>query len=284
MANEIAVSNEMEEMARRELMDTLKSFPKVTVGQGSPSKGKKVGHFNFESGESLEKIEGVTFVFNHPSNVLFHGQNSKKKNAACGSDDGINPSERFQNPVTAINQGGCRNCPAMRWSSGQSDEEVHDSEFKRILSVELGYPSFQPHKPLCTYTENLVFFDKNGALFELQVTKHNLDPLKKLKMLVQAMVIKRRVPAIALTMDIWLTPVEGQGNRHLLQFSKSDDWKTVDIETVKSRAFLASVIKREAPKMMALKHAEADAVHERAVEQDRGDLFENTNDDSEIPF
>lgn len=263
MANEIVLrkqdSAEMEELARQELRETLGKFPRVTIGQGSPGKGKKLGHFNFESGECFERLSGVTFVFSHASNVLFRGQLSKKKDAACASDDAVRPAERIANPIN----NSCLTCPARQWSSGNSPEEEFNTKFKKDLSVQLGYSSFEAHKPLCTYNENLVFFDSDGSLFELQVAKHNTDALKKLKMVVNAMMIKKRVPAVALKIDLWLTPIDGNGNRYLLNFSKSDDWSVVDIEIVRDRTFLASVVKKEAPKIMAAKHEATDAAHQR---------------------
>ncbi len=276
MSKEVAVidsSKELEEMARSELVGSL-VLPKVVIGQGSTKKGK-IGHFNYESGESFERLSKVTMISIHPSRVLFRGRNAKNKSAACASDNGKVPAARIQHPISK----GCLICPAGQWSSGDTYEDEENSKMKAKIANDLGYPQFDSYKPLCTYMENVAFLDQNGMPFDLQLSKHNLKVLEKLKMLGQSMTLKKRVPAIALQFDIWLTPMEGEGNRYLLNFSKSDDWSVVDLsgDSLKDRAFLASVLKNEAPAIAAAKHAAQD-------EANQWEAAEEVVDGSDVPF
>lgn len=258
MSNLVAKS-EMESLAAEYLAEQKLNPLKVTIGQGSPEKGK-VGHFNFESGESTLKLEGVSFVASMPSNVLFHGQGSRIKSAACASDDGFLPAPRILEPVSQ----SCHGCYAISWS--QDGDE--NTQFKQELGEKFGHKgqaSFDPKKPLCTAMINAYFLDSVGMPFSLQVHKHNLARIKDLSGLVQIMAAKNKAPGFALAFDLYLEPIEGKGNRNKLMFSKSSDWKVVSIEEAKSRVSLVKMIKEMGSGALAEKHAALDSVHQKQI-------------------
>lgn len=273
MANELVPkpANELAEFAAEYLAEEgfgLDSFPKYTVGQGSPKVGK-VGHFNLQDGTAIETLSAVSFLMKLSSRVLFHGRNIRNKNARCASDDGINPAvERLERgPVNSIENGGCRSCPAAVWSADGTDADIFNSDFKDLLAKDIGYPQFDPKKPLCTYTENLILVGPDDKPFIIQVAKHNLKVVEQLQMMLKTMALKMRAPGWALQFDLSLIPMKGEGNRHLIVFSQSKDWKTISGTQAKDRKFIVDLVKRSGAQVVAAKHAAQDAAYIREARE-----------------
>lgn len=252
------VPTDMSDLASEYLSDVEIKFPHITIGQGSPKKGE-VGKFNIVSGKdvkSVDRLESITYIRQVPGNFLGYGRAMvpRPENLYCASDDGINPALRIEHPVNAIANGGCLNCPALRWSKDKNDQAAFDSEFKRELALKLGYPTFETHKPLCNRSMNMILFDKDRMPMRLQLMTHNLAVLQKIDMILKTLSISKRVPGFALTFDLWLTKMNGEGNRHLLNVSQSSDWKIVDLEEATARQFDYKLYKANAQKMIAAQY------------------------------
>jgi hypothetical protein len=281
MENLPAKPDDLSDLAITYLADefTADKLVKFTVGQGSPEKGK-VGHFNGSDGRSLETIENVSFISKNPSRALFYGYGARNKNARCASDDAINPAtDRLElQPLTSKEMGGCAECPMGMWSSDGQERDIWASELKEKLAKELGYKNFESSKPLCQYIENLLFLDDTGAPFVLQVAKHNSKESERLMTLVKTLAMRMKAPGWALQFTLGLKPIDGPGNRHLITFSQSKDWKSLSLEQAKDRQFTVKLLKSSGQKMIADKHAAQDAQHFKEARETQ------PQESQEVPF
>lgn len=219
------------------------STPRVTIGMGSPKKGK-LGHFNFSTGESFPELKGVTLLGRTNGYILFGGLGNVP--ARCASDDGINPSPRIQNPITHPDQGGCVTCFAKEWGSDARKIEIQ-------TSLGLMHPG---DKPICQQSISMILADQDAMPFILSVKTHNVRIVKQFLFTnLRMKSIAHKTPPFGIAFDLTLRPIAGNGNRYEVSVS---NWLTLDEEAIKLRSNLYDMFGRSAQALVAAEHAEMD--------------------------
>lgn len=230
--------------------------PKVTIGQGSPKVGK-VGHFNFSTGESLEKLSGVVFLGKVQGYVLYGGKG--KAPARCASDDGITPAIRIAQPLSAK----CEGCFANKWGQDAQKDKV-------MLGLGLDP---KEDKPICNNTRSITLANEDGFPIILVVKTHNVKIVDQF--LVPNIFLKAKrfgVHPLGCAFDILLESVPGEGNRYKLKF---DNWRALEADKVSERQFLYE-------RFGGLQSAKY--ISEIHARQDAENALESSEDDGDVPF
>jgi hypothetical protein len=222
------------------------STPRVTIGMGSPKKGK-LGHFNFSTGESFSELKGVTLLGRTNGYILFGGLGNVP--ARCASDDGLNPSPRFEKPITPPENGGCVTCFAKEWGSDTRKIEIQ-------TSLGLMHPG---DKPICQQSISMVLADQDAMPFILSVKTHNVKVVKQFLFTnLRMKSIAHKTPPYGISFDLSLRPIAGNGNRYEVAVS---NWQKLNPEDVALRANLYEMFGRSAQALVAAEHAELDQVN-----------------------
>jgi hypothetical protein len=134
------------------------TVPRVELGQnvGKIGSGGKAGKFVFNTGEVRDSMLECKLLVPTKTRVLY-GAGS----ARCASDNFFNPSDRIQNPVSA----NCLTCPVAQWG---------EDPLKDKVAEETKPKNYNPKKPLCNETYNLLMADKDWNLFFIKFQKTQL--------------------------------------------------------------------------------------------------------------
>ena len=156
------------------------AIPTVSVGQGQSRNGKP-GFFNFSTGESVEKMEGVVLLQPVKKRKLFGELGSDK--LLCWSDDYVNPSVKVENPVSK----NCITCPLGKWGNncGSDDAAVREPYIKKLNK--------DANNPICDDIMSLLMMTKDGVPFYLQLRGKNFTVAKN-ELLTQLRVLGAKSP------------------------------------------------------------------------------------------
>lgn len=188
------------------------TMPRVTIGMGSPTKGK-VGHFNSSTGESFSELSNVSLLGRTPGFVLYGGLGAVP--ARCASNDGINPHSGIENPVTAPEDGGCSACYANKWGPDARKDALRDQ----------AHLTRGGDKPICNQTLSLLLAGSDGMPFVLLTKTHNVKVVREflftgLRMRAAA----HRLEPYGMAFDLRLLALSGLGNRYQLVV---ENWQRV---------------------------------------------------------
>lgn len=143
------------------------AIPQVSIGQPTSTKdGAKPGHFIYNTGLALEKIEGCTLVDPGKARIFFGGTGTKRGRARCASDNFYVPAPRIKNPVSV----NCLTCPAAQWGV--------DDPIKNKLALEVGHKHPQ-NAPLCNETYRLLVADSENKMFFLTLKSTALKVVRE---------------------------------------------------------------------------------------------------------
>lgn len=215
------------------------SMPRVTIGMGSPMKGK-LGHFNFSTGESLLELNGVSLLGRTNGQILYGGLGTVPPR--CASDDGLNPASRIEQKVTEVKDGGCNACYARSWGVDAR---------KDAIQASLGLP-LPDEKPICQSTISLLMADKAGMPFVLLTKTHNLRVVKQFLFTgLRMRSIAHNVHAFGMAFDMSLRAMPGLGNRHELLIG---NWHKLDGKPLSARQSLYETLGRKTREIVTYQH------------------------------
>lgn len=138
---------------------------RVIVGQKSSKNPSYVkGEFNFMSGSSTPIVKECKLVVPTKGRVLYGGPKGK---ALCGSDNFMDPSPRFETPVSS----SCMECPLKDW-----DFNEDKSHWAKRLDT--------PHKPdlekpLCQESYTMLMATSDWSPFFMSFQKSQIQLIKK---------------------------------------------------------------------------------------------------------
>lgn len=138
------------------------SVPRVVLAQGMGKHKLSQGKFVYNTGTILPSLEGCKLIVPTKTRVLYNFNNK----ARCSSDNFYQPSQRIANPVSE----SCLTCPVGTWG---------ESDLKNKIAEEIKPKSYNPNKPLCNETYNLLMADKNWNLFFIGFQKTQLKAVSE---------------------------------------------------------------------------------------------------------
>lgn len=133
------------------------STPRISLAQWTSKESSSAGKFVSNTGNVFDFLPSCKLIVPTKTRVLFSGDNRSR----CASDNFYSPASRIKDPVSA----NCLTCAVGQWG---------ESPLKDQLAKETKPKNYNPNKPLCNETYQLLIADRDWNLFFIKFQKTQL--------------------------------------------------------------------------------------------------------------